>query len=191
VSAVSIESFEQACTEIVRDSRLPRTADDKEDVKEVVKQYLSDPIAGKWLLVVDNADDMQVLFGTGSSKGWVDFLPESEDGVTVFTSRRQEVVESLVRSDVIEVGKMNEEEAATFLNGLLREQSMSQSSSLRTHWTTYHWPWHRRRPTYTRIRSLQIYGASTEDRCRSHRYNVGSPAIAHNTTPSRARSGGG
>jgi tetratricopeptide (TPR) repeat protein len=120
MSAASLESFEQACTEIARLLRI--AVGDKEDVKELVRQYLSDQTAGKWLLVVDNADDLQVLFGTESSKGVANFLPENDDGVIVFTSRRQEVAESLVGNDVIEVGKMSEDEAVTFLNNSLRKE---------------------------------------------------------------------
>lgn len=47
VPAVSLESFEQACTEIARILQIPQVADDKQDVKELVKQHLSDQSAGK------------------------------------------------------------------------------------------------------------------------------------------------
>jgi signal recognition particle GTPase len=63
VPAVSLETFEQACTEIARILYIPQ-ADDKQDVKELVKQYLSSQSAGKWLLIVDNADDIGVMLGT-------------------------------------------------------------------------------------------------------------------------------
>ena len=129
VSAVSLESFEQSCTEIARILRIPRPADDKTDVKELVRWYLSDSAAGKWLLVVDNADDMQVLYTDGSSNGVVDFLPESDDGLTLFTSRRKEVGHSLVNGDIIEVGEMSEEEAVKFLSASLQEDSLDDSAT--------------------------------------------------------------
>ncbi|MCJ1309581.1 hypothetical protein MMC25_003241, partial [Agyrium rufum] len=121
VPAVSLESFEQACTEIARILQIPQAANDKQDVKVLVKRHLSDQSVGKWLLIVDNADDMGVMFGVGSSSGVVDFLPENDDGVMVFTSRRGEVVESLVGNDVLEVGKMSTDEAVTFLSSLVRK----------------------------------------------------------------------
>jgi tetratricopeptide (TPR) repeat protein len=119
VSALSLESFEQACAEIARILRIPRALEDKEDVNELVKQQLSARTAGKWVLIVDNADNMDVLFGSKPSKGLVDYLPESEDGLTVFTSRHQTVAESLVGSDVLELEKMREQEAVNFLEKLL------------------------------------------------------------------------
>lgn len=93
---MSLECFQKACTEIARILQIPRAADDRKDVKELLRHYSSDQVAFRWLLVIDSADDMQVLIGTGSSNGVVGFLPKNEDGVTVFTSCRQEMAELLV-----------------------------------------------------------------------------------------------
>lgn len=137
---MSLESFEQACTEIARILRIPRAAEDKEDVKELVRQYLSDQAAGKWLIVGDNAGDMQVLFGTRSSNGVVDCMPENEDGVRVFTSRLLEVAESLVGIDVVEVGKISKEEAVAFSTASEKSRRMtSRSCNLLLSWTTFRW----------------------------------------------------
>jgi tetratricopeptide (TPR) repeat protein len=131
VPAVSLETFEQACREIARILQIPQAADDKQDVKELVKQHLSDSSVGKWLLIVDNADDMAVMFGAGLLSGVVDFLPENDDGVTVFTSRRGEVVESLVGSDVLEVGKMSEDEAVIFLTASLAQKNRTEDGPIK------------------------------------------------------------
>jgi hypothetical protein len=42
-------------------------------------------------MVADPAVDLTVVFGVGSSNGAVDFLLDNDDGLTVFTSRREEV----------------------------------------------------------------------------------------------------
>jgi len=41
--------------------------------------------------VLDNADNADILLGTGDAKGIVDYLPESEEGMTIYTIRTQEV----------------------------------------------------------------------------------------------------
>jgi hypothetical protein len=61
---LSTESFEQACEEVARQLGLSRATDAKDDVKEVVKHQLSRQGSGKWLVVVDNADDMQLVLRT-------------------------------------------------------------------------------------------------------------------------------
>lgn len=82
------------------------------------------------MLIVDNADDIGVMFGAGSSSGVVDFLPENDAGVTVFTSRRGEVAESLVGSNVLEVGKMSEDEAVIFLRASLARKSRTEDGPI-------------------------------------------------------------
>ncbi|KAF2192075.1 hypothetical protein K469DRAFT_805508 [Zopfia rhizophila CBS 207.26] len=129
---LSLESFEQACAEIARILRIRRVEEEQEDVKELVRQHLSSRAAGKWLLIVDNADNMDILFGIQPSKGVVDYLPESEDGLTVFTTRHQEVAESLVRSDVLELENLGEQEAVEFLEKSLVRKTMLRNNVITT-----------------------------------------------------------
>lgn len=63
--ALSFESFEQSCAEVVRRLGIPQADDGEDDVKEQFKRHLETDRVGKWLLIVDNADDAQILFGTG------------------------------------------------------------------------------------------------------------------------------
>ncbi|KAF1948916.1 hypothetical protein CC80DRAFT_497906 [Byssothecium circinans] len=114
--AVSMGSFEQACTEVAKALGILQTTSEEKDAKELVKRHLSAVGTGqRWLLVLDNADDRDIVLGTAQSKGIVDYLPESEYGITVYTTRVQEMAESLTRSDVTEVGPMDQQEAADFL----------------------------------------------------------------------------
>jgi hypothetical protein len=107
IPVLSMESFEQACIDIARALHILQLAGGGEDAKELVRQWLSAGRAGKWLLVLDNADDLDILFGIGQLKGIVDYLLGSEDGLTLYTTRTQEVAVSLTRGDVIELGLMN------------------------------------------------------------------------------------
>ncbi|CAN9239159.1 unnamed protein product [Alternaria alternata] len=128
VPAVSMESFEQACAEIVQALHIPQSAD-KEDAKELVKQYLSSSQARRWLLVVDNADDPNILFGSEQLRGIVDYLPESEGGVTVYTTRTLEVAVSLTRGDVLELGAMDRGDAIDFLSkSLVKKELLSNQA---------------------------------------------------------------
>lgn len=87
VPAVSGESFEQAYRTIASDCSIQLNPTE-EHPKETVRRYLSGKAAGRWLLVVDNADDEEILFGTAENcQGVVDYLPNSEDGLTLFTTR--------------------------------------------------------------------------------------------------------
>ena len=131
VPALSMESFEQACAGIARALRIPQAAGGDEDVKELVQQHLSSSRAGRWLLVVDNADDADMFFGTEQSKGIVDYLPESETGVVVYTTRTPEVAE-LARGDVIELGAMDRQDAVAFLTKSLTRKDVLRNPATTT-----------------------------------------------------------
>jgi tetratricopeptide (TPR) repeat protein len=131
VPALSMESFEQACVGVARALRIPYVAGGEEDVKELVQQHLSSSRAERWLLVVDNADDADIFFGTEQSRGIIDYLPESETGVTVYTTRTLEVAE-LTRGDVIEVGAMDQQDAAAFLTKSLTRKDLLRNDTTTT-----------------------------------------------------------
>ena len=122
--ALSMASFEQACVDIARALHIPLAAGEEGAARELVKQHLSTRQAGRWLLVLDNADDTSILFGKGQSKGIIDYLPESEGCVTVYTTRTQEVAVSLTHSDVLELGAMSQPDAADFLEKSLIEKEL-------------------------------------------------------------------
>jgi tetratricopeptide (TPR) repeat protein len=129
LSAVSMESFEQACARIVQALCIPQTRN-KEDPKELVKEHLSSSQARRWLVVVDNADDPDILFGSAQSEGIIDYLPESEGGVTVYTTRTLEVAVSLTRGDVLELGAMNRRDATDFLSKSLVRKELSTDQAM-------------------------------------------------------------
>jgi tetratricopeptide (TPR) repeat protein len=132
IPALSMETVEQACNEIARIRKIPQAADGKKDIRELVKQYLSNGAAGKWLLIVDNADDTNLLFGSEQSEGVADYLPQSENGLILFTTRYQEVAVDLVAGDVIELEEMNKQEAVSFLARSLARKHLLDDDTITT-----------------------------------------------------------
>jgi hypothetical protein len=67
-------------------------------VKRLVQGYLSKESAGQWLLVYDNADDINMWIRAGSESGsgrLIDYLPKSEQGSILFISRNRKVAVKL------------------------------------------------------------------------------------------------
>ncbi|KAI0145536.1 hypothetical protein GGR57DRAFT_506731 [Xylariaceae sp. FL1272] len=124
VPALSDKSFEQAYTEIAKRLDIP-ISEPGEDMKECVRRYLESDIAGKWLLIVDNADDMEMLFGTPDRPGGMDqYLPQSESGLILFTTRSREVAVAVAVNDVVDLHEMSQEEATEFLKKTLINQEL-------------------------------------------------------------------
>ncbi|KAK6428170.1 hypothetical protein LTR95_015688, partial [Oleoguttula sp. CCFEE 5521] len=130
VPALSVEAFEQAYREIAVVLGIEVAADGKEDVKELVRRRLSTEAAGKWMLVIDNADDMGILDGSDGRDGLLEHIPESESGLKVFTTRNSEIAQSIVGSDVVVLDKMTEAEARDVMRRtLVREEVLRDAAS--------------------------------------------------------------
>ena len=92
VPAVDITSFENAYREVGQKLGVPGIDDQKADVKLLVKTTLSQESHSRWLMIIDNADYMELLFGTIAI---CDCLPSSPTGSILFTTRNNEVVSRL------------------------------------------------------------------------------------------------
>ncbi|KAI1879675.1 hypothetical protein JX265_002629 [Neoarthrinium moseri] len=85
VSAVSAATFENTYRDIGNALELPGLDNDKADVKGLVKAAL-EKYPGSWLLIIDNANDVDLLFGDGG----VDLrgcLPSNRYGSVFLTTR--------------------------------------------------------------------------------------------------------
>jgi hypothetical protein len=86
-----MESLHQAYLDVARQLSIPGCEEDQADVKRLVQGHLSKESVGQWLLVFDNADDIDMWIGlAGSVPGsdrLIDYLPKSKHGSILFTSR--------------------------------------------------------------------------------------------------------
>jgi tetratricopeptide (TPR) repeat protein len=120
---LSRASFEQACIGIIKEYAIQVT--DTEDPKESVQRYLSSKDAGKWLLIVDNADDIEVLLEPGDySRSIYDYFPNSDKGLILFTTRSPKVAVSVAKSAVETVLEMSLEEATNYLERSLIHKAL-------------------------------------------------------------------
>ncbi|KAE8397202.1 purine and uridine phosphorylase [Aspergillus pseudonomiae] len=123
IQCTSYESVEQAYMIIA--SKLGITDIKPAEVKEKVKAYLSQESAGKWLLLFDNADDMEMWSQDNTNNPVLaDFLPRSEQGHILFTTRSRKVAVKLVSSHVITISEPDTETALEILQNSLVEKTL-------------------------------------------------------------------
>ncbi|KAM0547291.1 hypothetical protein ACHAPJ_010426 [Fusarium lateritium] len=121
IPALSMESFEQACRAIVDSWTIKNGL---VDPKEAFKAFFTSPEAGNWFLVIDNADDISVLNGSGDqSSGVAHFIPDSDSGRVLFTTRSREVAVQVAQEHVIELSQMSSADAMLLLQGSLIEKA--------------------------------------------------------------------
>lgn len=117
VSATTIESFEEGYLNIGRQLQLPSITDKTADVRGLVQQHLSQESSGQWLMVLNNADDVDVWLGNGSTRSTrlIDFLPRSSQGVVLFTTCNREAAVKMAQSNIVAVAEMDEDTATELL----------------------------------------------------------------------------
>ncbi|RKK74015.1 hypothetical protein BFJ71_g17336, partial [Fusarium oxysporum] len=119
--AFSMAGFEQECVKLVR--ALGIRCSEGEDAKDAVRQHLSSKDAGSWFLVVDNSDDVEIFHkSTHSGSGILDFLPSSDNGRTLFTTRSRKVASVAAKTTVETLLQMHPEEAT----GLLKKSLINK-----------------------------------------------------------------
>ncbi|KAM0495692.1 hypothetical protein ACHAP8_007962 [Fusarium lateritium] len=131
ISALSRASFEQACTEMIKVFKIEHPAD--KDPKETFKDFLSSEEAGKWVLIIDNADDMEILYGTGTSQGTggiAEFIPDCEQGYILLTTRSRETAVRFAQSNVLELPGMDVEDATALLRNSLIQNDQIQDAEV-------------------------------------------------------------
>ncbi|KAH7259194.1 uncharacterized protein BKA55DRAFT_591966 [Fusarium redolens] len=97
IPTLSDEGAERAYMEIARKLGVHKANDDY-DVKELVCQHLASGKAGKWLLIVDNADDPDLILGNEGNPGFERNLPLSDNGVVLITTRTRQIAVDLAHN---------------------------------------------------------------------------------------------
>jgi tetratricopeptide (TPR) repeat protein len=131
IPATSVESLHQGYLDVAQQLGIPGWEEGKADVRKLVQKYLSKDDVGQWLLVFDNADDIDMWIAKAGSEqesdremrreshSLIDCLPRSKQGCIVFTTRDGKTAVKLTQQNVINVPEMDEEAATQLLKNCL------------------------------------------------------------------------
>ncbi|OGM48646.1 hypothetical protein ABOM_002049 [Aspergillus bombycis] len=121
VVATNTENWVNSYREIAEHLKIGATFNDDEDIKTTVKNYLSHEYEGQWLMIVDNADDLDLIVSnpTSTSRSLFDDLPQSSCGRLLVTTRNLKVATKLVRNNIIYIPDMTEDLAQELLRSSL------------------------------------------------------------------------
>ncbi|KAK5025613.1 hypothetical protein LTS07_007817 [Exophiala sideris] len=136
VHASSRVRFEESYKDIAQRLQLAGWQDPKADILGMVHNWLSDENNSRRTMVVDNADDEQVMFKQRKSesnseglatflgnRSLADYLPSSSNGSIVTTTRNRKVAEGLIEyaEDILDLKPMDIDEAVALLTKKLRK----------------------------------------------------------------------
>ncbi|KAH7128722.1 kinesin light chain [Dendryphion nanum] len=124
--------FEEGYRKIAEATKMDGWNDPKSNILQLVYAWLCDEANGRWVMIVDNADDSDVLFpplqntqavgvvgpGQPTAAPLSDFLPQSPNGAILVTSRSQDVAFRLTGShgSIIKVKPMDVEDGLALLH---------------------------------------------------------------------------
>jgi hypothetical protein len=120
-------SFDNAYRDIGQQLKIPRFEDDKADVKRLVKTRLSQESTGKWLMIVDNADDFEMFYNGNDDNGSCalsEYLPFSTLGAILFTTRDRKAATRYAGSNVIDIDKIDDRESGELLQLSLQNKQL-------------------------------------------------------------------
>jgi hypothetical protein len=120
IHASNAARLEQGYQQIAAVAEIPGRDDPKMNILQLVYQWLCDTRHGRWLMLLDNADDDNIFFRSDNADGraaLVAFLPQAAHGSILITSRNGQAARNLVGTDgfVIDVRPMNEVESLVLL----------------------------------------------------------------------------
>ncbi|KAH7390643.1 hypothetical protein BKA66DRAFT_568583 [Pyrenochaeta sp. MPI-SDFR-AT-0127] len=122
IDASDIDSLYQSYTRIAQKLNISGWNDEKADIKQLLKLHLSREGARQWLLIYDNAGDIDQGssgLSTARATNLIDYLPQSEVGSIIFTTAYSNTAKKLVSPDIIELGQMTPDAAQTMFGNYL------------------------------------------------------------------------
>ncbi|KAK7423730.1 hypothetical protein QQX98_000920 [Neonectria punicea] len=105
--------------------KLPNRNQPKANTPQLVYTWLSNERNGKWIIIVDSADDLDVLFdktrNTDDGRPLATYLPQSRNGSIILTTRDKDLAFRLTgdHRNIVEVGPMTETDGLHLLENRL------------------------------------------------------------------------
>ena len=130
VYAGTVERFRNAYREIARKLKIPGYQSSESDILRIVKEWLENKRSGRWLMILDNADDAEIMYGSGSIR-LANYLPKSDQGSILLTTRFQKVGASFTSTrNVIKLQLMTLIESELLLRARLSDERSEENHSL-------------------------------------------------------------
>ncbi|KAF3805672.1 Regulatory protein AfsR [Colletotrichum gloeosporioides] len=126
VPAVNTAMFDNHYRKIGQALQLKGIDGAEANIKTLVKDALERGDINNWLLIIDNADDIDLVF---TKSGLASYIPTSRKGSVLLTTRNNIVAARYDRTVAINLSKMDAEEGVKLLHSGLDESQIDQGQS--------------------------------------------------------------
>ncbi|KAF6820521.1 Kinesin light chain 5 [Colletotrichum sojae] len=132
VNANTKATFEESYRSIADILALPRRHDSDGNVLVLVRDWLQREDVSPWLMIIDNADDVKMLFSKDGIETYISYLPKRNKSKILVTSRSRDAAERLTGNAnmVYAVPTMEKEQALQLLQRKLG-RDVNEADALR------------------------------------------------------------
>ncbi|GKZ63423.1 hypothetical protein AnigIFM49718_011831 [Aspergillus niger] len=142
IHASNAARYEQSFRDIADQVKIPGRQNPQVNIYKLVEDWLQDRKRGKWILILDNVDDYKFLTTPPTSledtvtsqanapvKPLLQYLPQSDSGSMIITSRSQYIASKIVYyKEIIHVAPMTKPEAVELLQKKIQRQDESEKA---------------------------------------------------------------
>ena len=133
IHASNRDRYRESLEQISQKLGIPGQNDPEVDKMRLVKNYLEQRNNRRWLMIIDNADDIDIFFeaeqkpndGLGASqksKRLATYIPESPEGMILLTTRDKQVAVKLTRTgDMREILPMSSDDSTKLVQSMLTD----------------------------------------------------------------------
>ncbi|KAH6683908.1 hypothetical protein B0J14DRAFT_571676 [Halenospora varia] len=135
IYASNVERFRHSFLELAQNLDIPGADSPKVEILALVKEWLERKETGKWLMIIDNADDFEMFFDPQNTNGKVhspklaDYIPDCPHGSVLVTTRDKKVAVRVLKNtsplSLINVLPMGQAEAAELVHQVLAGEDYS------------------------------------------------------------------
>lgn len=152
IHASSAARFEQSYRDLAERTKIPRRADPDANIFQLVKDWINDK-KERWILVLDNVDDDDFLYTlsrtnqddnvvdefSGSKKPLGAYIPRSDYGSIIMTTRNRRVaLRSTAAYNIIQIGEMKQSAAHALLKSMLGSKTEDEDAIMLLQELGYH-----------------------------------------------------
>ncbi|KAL5378525.1 hypothetical protein DPSP01_009106 [Paraphaeosphaeria sporulosa] len=109
IDASDADSLYRSYTSIAQKLDIPGWADEKADIRQLVKDHIRRKASQQWLLIFDNVDRIDLgsrNIPTTKAANLIDYLPQSKLCSIIFTTTNSDITERLELQKIVELGEM-------------------------------------------------------------------------------------
>ena len=115
--------MKRASREILKKANVTGWKEPQSDSLQLMKDWFESEDSGKWLLVVDNADDTNLLYDEAEGR-LAAYFPRSERGSILLTTRNRQIgVKFATHGNVVDVPALTNEESSMLMKTRLGDES--------------------------------------------------------------------